>query len=69
MTSKLETFPGTPLHEHDFESGAVLFHHDQMNGRYAWDTGIGIGSYLAALKEGYLLGSYCRKCRRTVVPP
>lgn len=69
MTSKIHEFPGTPLREKDFESKKVLFVHDEMNGQYAWDTGIGIGNYLAALKEGYLLGSYCRHCRKTVIPP
>jgi len=69
MTSKIKVFPGTPLREVDFKQGKILYRHDEMNGQYAWDTGIGIGSYLAALKEGVLLGSYCRSCRRTVVPP
>ncbi|TET82783.1 MAG: Zn-ribbon domain-containing OB-fold protein [Anaerolineales bacterium] len=69
MTSKIKVFPGTPLREVDFKEGKILYRHDEMNGQYAWDTGIGIGSYLAALKEGVLLGSYCRSCRRTVVPP
>jgi uncharacterized OB-fold protein len=69
MTAKIREFPGTPLHEKDFEAGKILFLHDEMNGQYAWDTGIGIGRYLAALKEGYLLGSYCRRCRKTVIPP
>ena len=69
MTSKIKVFPGTPLREVDFKEGKILYRYDEMNGQYAWDTGIGIGSYLAALKEGVLLGSYCRSCRRTVVPP
>lgn len=69
MTSKIREFRGTPLSEKDFEAGKVLFHHDEMNGQFAWDRGIGIGRYLAALKEGYLLGSTCRHCRRTVIPP
>ncbi len=69
MTSKIESFPGTALSEKDFEAGSVLFLHDKLNGQYAWDAGIGIGSYLAALKEGFLLGSRCRTCRRTVIPP
>jgi hypothetical protein len=69
MTSKIKSFPGTSLSESDFSEGKVLFRHDQLHGEYAWDTGIAIGTYLAALKEGYLLGGYCRTCRKTVVPP
>ncbi len=69
MTVRFKEFPGTPLKEEDFESGRVLFVHDRMQGDFAWDTGIAIGRYLAALKEGVLLGARCRHCRRTVVPP
>ena len=69
MTPKIREFPGTPLSERDFEAGRVLYLHDRMNGQYAWDTGIGIGRYLAGLKAGTLLGSHCRTCRRTVIPP
>jgi uncharacterized OB-fold protein len=69
MTSKFKKFPGTPLSEADFHEGKILFRHDEMKGDFAWDTGIAIGSYLAALKEGFLLGSYCQTCRKTVIPP
>ena len=69
MTANIQEFPGTPLSEKDFEAKRVLFVHDRMRGHYAWDTGIAIGRYLAALKEGIILGARCRHCRRTVVPP
>ena len=69
MTSKIKSFPGTPLSEKDIESGKVLSIRDELQGRYAWDTGIGIGAYLAGLKAGLILGSRCEGCRRTVVPP
>ena len=69
MTANIESFPGTPLSESDIRDGKVLSVHDQMNGQFAWDTGIGIGTYLAGLKEGKILGSYCATCRKTVVPP
>ena len=69
MTAKMESFPGTPLSEKDFQAGKVIHTFDELQGEFAWDTGIGIGRYLAALKEGFLLGSYCSTCRRTVIPP
>ncbi|OGO16701.1 MAG: hypothetical protein A2Z14_10875 [Chloroflexi bacterium RBG_16_48_8] len=69
MTNKFKEFPGTPLSEGDFKEGKILFYHDQMKADFAWDTGVAIGSYLAALKEGYLLGGYCQTCRKTVIPP
>jgi uncharacterized OB-fold protein len=69
MTSKINEFPGTPLSEDEFRQGKVLFNYDQLNGKYAWDTGIAIGSYLAALKDGVLIGSKCSNCRKVVIPP
>lgn len=69
MTADHQDLPGTPLSEKDFEQGNVLFQHDEMRGQYAWDTGIAIGRYLQALREGIILGAYCRHCRKTVVPP
>jgi uncharacterized OB-fold protein len=69
-TSKLtQELPGTSLSEKDFENGKILFNYDQMHSEYAWDTGVAIGSYLASLKAGVILGAYCTTCRKTVVPP
>lgn len=69
MNDQTSELPGTPLSEEDFEKGNILFHHDEMNGLYAWDTGEAIGRYLEAFKEGVILGGRCNHCRRTVVPP
>jgi hypothetical protein len=69
MTSKIKEFPGTPLSEKDFEKGHILHRLDKMEAWYAWDTGIAIRTYLAALQEGVLLGGYCATCRKTVIPP
>lgn len=69
MTVHIKAFPGTALSEQDFDEGRVLFVHDRLRGEYAWDTGVAIGSYLAALKRGVILGARCEHCRRTVVPP
>ncbi|MBM3287037.1 MAG: Zn-ribbon domain-containing OB-fold protein [Candidatus Eisenbacteria bacterium] len=35
---------------------------------YAWDNGIGIGAYLAALKEGKILAAKCDGCGRIMLP-
>jgi uncharacterized protein len=69
MTSRIKHFPGTSLSEKDFTEGKVLFVHDELKADYAWDTGIAIGAYLAALKEGVILGVRCGHCRKVVVPP
>lgn len=68
LNAKTE-LPGTSLSEKDFTDGNILFNTDELHAEFAWDTGVGIGSYLAALKEGVILGSYCSTCRKTVVPP
>lgn len=60
--------PGTPLTRKEFESG-VLTTHWVPNAQYAWDAGIATGRYLEGLQEGTLVGSRCRRCERTVVPP
>jgi uncharacterized OB-fold protein len=69
MTAKIKEFPGTSLDEQDFSSNKILYNFDKLNGVYSWDTGIGIGAYLASLKNGVILGSHCKTCRKIVVPP
>ncbi len=69
MTAKIKSFPGTPLSEHDFSDEKILFNFDELKANFGWDTGIAIGSYLAGLKNGIILGSHCPTCHKTVVPP
>ena len=69
MTENLIELPGTPLSENDFQKGNILHNFDELRGDFAWDTGIAIGQYLAAFKEGVILGSRCNTCRKVVVPP
>ena len=69
MTENLVELPGTPLSEKDFQEGNILHNFDQLRADFAWDTGIAIGQYLAAYKEGLILGSRCNTCRKVVVPP
>jgi len=69
MTAKIKEFPGVGLRESDFTERKVLFTEWKPDARYAWDAGIAIGRYLAALKEGRIIGVRCHHCRRTVVPP
>ena len=63
------SYPGTPLSEDDFTTHQVLYNHDQLRAEFSWDTGVTIGSYLAALKKGVILGAKCSNCRKIVVPP
>jgi len=62
-------YPGTPLSDEDLHEGKVLTVATDPNARYAWDTGVAIGRFLAELKNGRIIGRRCYRCRRTVVPP
>jgi uncharacterized OB-fold protein len=69
MSDKFSKYAGTSLSEDEIRKGDVLSSQDQMLADFAWDTGVAIGRYLDGLKAGIILGSYCRHCHRTVVPP
>ena len=69
MSANIESFPGTPLSQADFDEGKILTTHWKPRLEYGWDAGVAIGRYLAELKEGRIIGIKCRRCRRTVVPP
>lgn len=69
MSNQTREWPGTPLRDEDLREGRVLFTQGIPNAKYAWDTGVAIGRYLAALKEGRILGIHCPGCNRTLVPP
>ncbi len=69
MSSKIKEYPGVALHESDFAEKKVLYTTWEPNARYAWDTGVAIGRYLAELKRGHIVGTTCHACRRIVVPP
>lgn len=69
MSIRIEHYPGTPLSEEEILTGKVLTGFDEMKGYFAWDTGLAIGKYLSALKQGIILGAFCSTCRKTVVPP
>lgn len=69
MTVNIKEFPGVGLRNADFEEKRILFTEWTPNARYAWDAGVAIGRFLAELKERRIIGTRCRHCRRTVVPP
>ena len=69
MSDKIHQFPGHSLSEEEIEDHEVLSIFDQLHGEYRWDTGIAIGTYLAGLKQGVLLGAHCTHCHKTIIPP
>jgi uncharacterized OB-fold protein len=69
ITKKHLQGTATPLSSKDVATKKVLTQSFEPNLQYAWDDGIAIGRYLAALKEGYLVATHCRECRRIMLPP
>lgn len=69
MSANIQSFPGTPLSQADFDEGKILTTHWKPRLEYGWDAGVAISRYLAELKNGRIIGMKCRRCRRTVVPP
>ncbi|MFY9588615.1 MAG: Zn-ribbon domain-containing OB-fold protein [Actinomycetota bacterium] len=70
--AKGKTGPPAPyearyLSDKEFRSGITVDH--AVDARYAWDAGIGIGTYLDGLKDGKILGRLCHGCERRLVPP
>ncbi|RJO69418.1 MAG: Zn-ribbon domain-containing OB-fold protein [Myxococcales bacterium] len=59
---------GANVKEEAFAKDKVLYYHFEPTLEYAWDNGVGIGIYLSGLKEGKLIASHCRKCKRTMLP-
>ncbi|MBI2252955.1 MAG: Zn-ribbon domain-containing OB-fold protein [Armatimonadetes bacterium] len=62
-------FKGVSLKESDFKEKKILSLENKPNLKYAWDTGVAIGRFLAELKQGRLIGRKCCKCRRIMIPP
>ncbi len=60
---------GTSLTDHALTTGEVLVSQWRVKSDYQWDTGMAIGTYLAGLKQGKIMGIRCPDCGRTMVPP
>lgn len=60
---------GLGLKGDDFKQGRVLTQAWQPRLEYAWDNGVGVGRYLAGLKNGEIIGRRCNKCGRDMIPP
>ncbi len=69
MSVNIERFPGTPLGQSDLDEHKILTAYWRPKLDYGWDSGVAISRYLTELKNGRIIGTRCRTCRRTVVPP
>jgi uncharacterized OB-fold protein len=69
MSVQIQTYPGTALRDNDLTSGRVLTVDGAARAMYSWDLGIAMGGYLAALRNGRLVGRRCNQCQRVLFPP
>jgi hypothetical protein len=60
---------GTGLSENEFRSKKLSCVRYTPTAKYAWDTGVAIGRYLAELKNGKLIGRKCKHCNKVLIPP
>ena len=60
---------GTSLTDHAVTTGEVLVSQWRVKSDYRWDAGLAVGTYLAGLKQGKIMGIRCPQCARTMVPP
>ncbi len=66
---KPENPPGTPYKRNELEEGKVIYTEDSLELWYRWSLGKYLSKYLEGLKEGRILGRYCKACGRIYVPP
>ncbi len=57
------------LSDEQFHQGGVCTTAWVADAKYAYDRGVAMTRYLAALKEGRIIGVRCEACGRTMVPP
>jgi uncharacterized OB-fold protein len=68
MSKKIRELPGITLGERDIIERRVLSTDWVPKLKWAWDTGMGYGRYLAELKKGSIVGTKCHKCHRILLP-
>lgn len=68
MSERIKAWPGIALRASQIEAKQVLSTEWHPKFEYTWDVGIGYGKYFAELKKGKIVGSWCAKCRRTLLP-
>ena len=69
MADVIKVYGGTALSEEDIQSGKIFLTKDSLDCSFAWDTGVAINRYLAELKQGKIIATRCRKCKRIMLPP
>lgn len=68
MSVRIKDYPGREVAIEELKERYVAKEYKAVL-RYAWSSGVAIGSFLDGLKRGIILGRRCNKCRRILVPP
>lgn len=69
VTKQMVEKTATALGRQDVLGGKVITTAWNPRLEYAWDNGVGIGRYLAELKNGRIIARHCHKCNRIMIPP
>jgi hypothetical protein len=69
MSEKKKSYPGFRIRTADFREGKVPYESWHPKVRYAWSTGEAMGRFLEELKNGRIIATHCKKCKRIMVPP
>lgn len=69
MEDTIKVAGGTGLTADDIKSGKIFLTEDSLDCAYAWDTGVAVNRYLAELKQGRIIATRCKKCKRIMLPP
>ncbi|MEM1959685.1 MAG: Zn-ribbon domain-containing OB-fold protein [Candidatus Nitrosocaldus sp.] len=62
-------YAGIEVREDDLRDGRYMSIRYSARFRYRWDTGIAVGRFLEGLRNGRIVGSRCKVCKRVLVPP
>ena len=69
MSEKIKHFPGESLKSSDIRDGKIPAVKHHPNIKYLWSAGVAMSRFLEGMKKGKIVGSTCKKCGRTMVPP
>lgn len=61
-------YPIRALSAAELRDEVITVHH-AVRAEFAWDAGEAIGGYLDGLRAGRILGRWCRRCQRVLLPP
>ena len=61
--------PGHHVSTKDIDERRITYSWWEPMVQYSWGVGLAMSRFLQELKAGKIIGKYCRKCDRVMVPP